>query len=144
MTRFLMNLDEAVELVVFAFKNANPGDLFIQKADASTVGDLAIACNELFNGHSEIKVIGIRHSEKMYETLLTKEECIHAEDLGDYYRVPMDARDLNYEVGFKNWKGTNTLEEFNSSNTKLLNIEEIKEKLLTTDYVREALEDWNK
>ena len=145
MTRFLMNLDEAVELVVFAFKNGNPGDLFIQKADASTVGDLATAVNELFNGHSKVKVIGIRHSEKMYETLLTKEECIHAIDMGNYFRVPMDARDLNYEKGFSEWKVLDkTHSEFNSNNTRLLNVEEIKEKLLTTDYVNEELKNWKK
>lgn len=145
MTRFLMNLDEAVELVVFAFKNANPGDLFIQKADASTIGDLAIAVNELFNGSGKTKVIGIRHSEKLYETLLTKEECIHAIDMGNYFRVPMDARDLNYEKGFSEWATLNKQNsEFNSNNTRQLNIEEIKQKLLTTDYVREELSNWNK
>lgn len=145
MTRFLMNLDEAVELVVFAFKNGEPGDLFIQKADASTVGDLATAVNELFNGNSKVKVIGIRHSEKLYETLLTKEECIHAIDMGDYFRVPMDARDLNYEKGFSEWKVLDANHsEFNSNNTKQLNVEQIKEKLLTTDYVKEELKNWKK
>lgn len=145
MTRFLMNLDEAVELVVFAFKNGEPGDLFIQKADASTVGDLATAVNELFNGNSKVKVIGIRHSEKLYETLLTKEECIHAIDMGNYFRVPMDARDLNYEKGFSEWKVLDANHsEFNSNNTKQLNVEQIKEKLLTTDYVKEELKNWKK
>lgn len=145
MTRFLMNLDEAVELVVFAFKNAQPGDLFIQKADASTVGDLATAVNELFGGTAKQAVIGIRHSEKLYETLLTKEECIHAIDMGNYFRVPMDARDLNYEKGFSEWATLNKVRsEFNSDNTKRLNVEEIKEKLLTTDYVREELATWKK
>ncbi len=145
MTRFLMNLDEAVELVVFAFEHAEPGDLFVQKADASTVGDLATAVNELFNGKSKTKVIGIRHSEKLYETLLTKEECIHAIDMGNYFRVPMDARDLNYEKGFSEWATLNEKNsEFNSNNTRRLNIEEIKEKLLTTDYVKEELANWKK
>lgn len=145
MTRFLMNLDEAVELVVFAFKNAQPGDLFIQKADASTVGDLAVAINELFDGSSKQKIIGIRHSEKLYETLLTKEEGIHAIDMGNYYRVPMDARDLNYEKGFTEWTKTNGIDgEFNSDNAPRLNVEQIKEKLLTTDYVKEQLNNWRK
>ena len=145
MTRFLMNLDEAVELVVFAFKNAQPGDLFIQKADASTVGDLAVAVNELFDGSSKQKIIGIRHSEKLYETLLTKEEGIHAIDMGNYYRVPMDARDLNYEKGFTEWTKTNGIDgEFNSDNAPRLNVEQIKEKLLTTDYVKEQLKNWRK
>lgn len=143
MTRFLMNLDEAVELVVFAFKNAEPGDLFIQKADASTIEDLATAVNELFGGTSKQKIIGIRHSEKLYETLLTKEECIHAIDMGNYFRVPMDARDLNYEKGFSEWTTLNELNnEFNSNNTRQLNVEEIKEKLLTTDHVKEELATW--
>jgi len=140
MTRFLMNLDEAVELVVFAFKNGNPGDIFVQKAPASTIGDLAIAVSEMFGGNPEYRVIGIRHGEKMYETLLTKEECIKAEDLGNYYRVPMDSRDLNYElyndIGSKK---KNNLTEFNSDNTYRLSIPEIKEKLLTTDYIKEEI-----
>lgn len=140
MTRFLMNLDEAVELVVFAFKNGNPGDIFVQKAPASTIGDLAIAVSEMFGGNPEYRVIGIRHGEKMYETLLTKEECIKAEDLGNYYRVPMDSRDLNYElyndIGNKK---KNNLTEFNSDNTYRLSIPEIKEKLLTTDYIKEEI-----
>ena len=144
MTRFLMNLDEAVDLVLYAFKNGKTGDLFVQKAPASTIGDLAIAVNEMFRekgeSSSNYKVIGIRHGEKLYETLLTKEEAMKAEDLGDYYRVPMDARDLNYELYLeKGMKKPSLIEEFNSNNTKILNVEEIKEKLLTTDYVREAL-----
>ena len=145
MTRFLMNLDEAVDLVLYAFKNGKTGDLFVQKAPASTIGDLATAVNEMFCGggsSSNFKIIGIRHGEKLYETLLTKEEAAKAEDLGDYYRVPMDARDLNYELYFeKGNKKSSLLEEFNSNNTKILNVEEIKEKLLTTDYVKEALKN---
>lgn len=142
MTRFLMNLDEAVDLVLFAFKNGNTGDLFVQKAPASTIGDLAVAVSELFGGNPEYKVIGIRHGEKMYETLLTKEEAAKAEDLGDYFRVPMDARDLNYELYFNTGKKEKSqLGEFNSDNTVRLNIEQVKEKILTTDYVQEALKE---
>lgn len=140
MTRFLMNLDEAVDLVMYAFKNGHTGDLFVQKSPASTIGDLAIAVSELFGGNKGYKIIGIRHGEKMYETLLTDEEAAKAEDLGDYFRVPMDARDLNYELYFeKGQKRVSHLTDYNSSNTKRLNVEEIKQKLLTTDYVREAL-----
>lgn len=140
MTRFLMNLDEAVDLVLYAFKNGKTGDLFVQKAPASTIGDLAIAVAEMFGGDPDYKVIGIRHGEKLYETLLTKEEAMKAEDLGEYYRIPMDARDLNYELYFeKGNKKPSTLTEFNSDNTTRLNVEEIKKKLLTTDYVKDAL-----
>ena len=140
MTRFLMNLDEAVDLVVYAFNNASPGDIMVQKAPASTIGDLAFAVKELFNAKNPIKYIGIRHGEKRSETLLTKEECIHASDLGGFYRVPADNRDLNYEQYFEQGKVERiTLDEFNSSNTTLLNVEQIKEKLLTTDYIREEL-----
>lgn len=144
MTRFLMNLDEAVDLVLYAFKNGNTGDLFVQKAPASTIGDLATAVNQMFcgGGNSGYKIIGIRHGEKMYETLLTKEEALKAEDLGDYYRVPMDARDLNYDLYIeKGIKKQSLIDEFNSNNTKRLNIKQIKEKLLTTDYVKEALKN---
>lgn len=140
MTRFLMNLDEAVELVLYAFKNAKPGDLFVQKADASTIGDLAQAVSELFGGNGKYRIIGIRHGEKMYETLLTKEEAFRAIDMGDYYKVPMDGRDLNYELyEVKGTEKRTHLGEFNSDNTKRLNIEGIKKKLLTTDYVKNAL-----
>lgn len=145
MTRFLMNLDEAVDLVLFAFKNAQSGDIFVQKAEASTIGDLATAVNELFYGKNDYKQIGIRHGEKMYETLLTKEECVRAIDLGEYFRVPMDARDLNYDLYFDN--GTTkkaVLTEFNSQNTKRLNVSQIKEKLLTTDYIKEELKELKK
>lgn len=142
MTRFLMSLDEAVELVLYAFKNAQAGDIFVQKADASTIGDLSIAVCELFDGNKDIRQIGIRHGEKMYETLLTKEECTHAIDLGSYYKVPMDARDLNYELYFEQGSDKeNTLTEFNSHNTKRLSIEQIKEKLLNTEYIQEQLKD---
>lgn len=140
MTRFLMNLDEAVDLVIFAFKNGQTGDLFVQKSSASTIGDLAIAVSELFGGNPNYKVIGIRHGEKMYETLLTKEEAQKAEDLGNYFRVPMDARNLNYELYFEIGKEHKAeLGEFNSDNTTRLNIEEIKQKILTTEYAKEEL-----
>jgi len=140
MTRFLMNLDDAVDLVLFAFQNASPGDIMVQKAPASTIGDLAIAVKELFNASNHINYIGIRHGEKRSETLLTREECLHASDLGDFYRVPADNRDLNYEQYFEQGKTTPvTLEEFTSDNTIRLNIEQIKEKLLTTDYIKEEL-----
>jgi len=140
MTRFLMNLDEAVDLVLFAFENAQPGDIMVQKAPASTIGDLALAVKELFKSDVPINYIGIRHGEKRYETLLTKEECLHATDLGNFYRVPADNRDLNYEQYLETGKTeNNALTEFNSDNTIRLNVEQIKEKLLTTDYIREAL-----
>ncbi len=140
MTRFLMSLDEAVELVIFAFKNGQAGDIMVQKSPASTVGDLAEAVKELFDSQSKIKIIGTRHGEKLYETLLTKEEKVVAIDLGDYYRVPADKRDLNYDKYFV--EGSELLsgdDEYNSHNTKRLNIEEIKEKLLKLDYIKEEL-----
>jgi len=140
MTRFLMNLNEAVDLVLFAFLNAMPGDIMVQKAPASTIGDLAQAVKELFNVDNPIDYIGIRHGEKRYETLLTREECLHATDLGNFYRVPADNRDLNYEKYFEQGKTEKVmLEEFTSDNTKRLNIEQIKEKLLTTDYILEEI-----
>jgi UDP-glucose 4-epimerase len=140
MTRFLMNLDEAIDLVLFAFQNAAPGDIMVQKAPASTIGDLAIAVKELFNSNVDINYIGIRHGEKKNETLLTREECPHAFDLGNFYRVPADNRDLNYEQYFEQGKTEKvTLEEFTSDNTTRLNVEEIKEKLLTTEYIRGEL-----
>jgi UDP-glucose 4-epimerase len=139
MTRFLMNLDEAVDLVLFAFENASPGDIMVQKSPASTIGDLAIAVQELFSSKNPINYIGIRHGEKKYETLLTKEECMHATDMGNFYRVPADNRDLNYEQYFEQGKAGAKLEEFTSDNTTRLNVEQIKEKLLTTDYIKEEL-----
>ena len=144
MTRFLMSLEEAVELVVFAFKNAEAGDIMVQKAPASTIGDLAQAVKELFNADNEIKIIGTRHGEKLYETLLTKEEHVVAKDMGEFYRVPADKRDLNYDKYFV--EGDHKLssyDEYNSHNTERLNIEEIKEKLLKLDYVKKELESWN-
>lgn len=143
MTRFIMSLEEAVELVVFAFKNANSGDIMVHKAPASTIGDLAQAVKELFHAENEVKNIGIRHGEKMYETLLTNEECSRAIDMGNFYRVPADNRDLNYDKYFKEGNiKRNTLTEFNSSNTELLNVEQIKEKLLSLQYIKEELKAW--
>lgn len=144
MTRFLMNLDEAVKLVLYAFEHARQGDIMVQKAPASTIGDLAQAIKELFNADNDIKIIGTRHGEKRYETLLTKEEYAKAEDLGNYYRVPADNRDLNYNKYFTEGDIIANLEdkEYNSDNTVRLNIEQIKEKLLTVDYVRKELEAW--
>ena len=140
MTRFIMSLDEAVDLVLFAFANGVSGDILVQKAPACTIETLAKAVAELFNPETEIKVIGIRHGEKMYETLLTNEECVNAEDLGDFYRVPCDKRDLNYDKYFNSGdKERNPLSEFNSSNTDLLNVEQVKEKLLSLEYIRSEI-----
>ena len=140
MTRFLMNLDEAVELVRFAFLNANPGDLFIQKADASTIGDLAKGVQKLF-GDTGTKIIGTRHGEKLFETLMTREERLRSEDMGDYFRVAADTRDLNYDKYYVEGKvETQSNESYTSHNTKLLDVDGVVEKLLTTDYVREMLE----
>lgn len=138
MTRFLMSLDEAVELVLYAFENGKQGDLFVQKSPASTIGDLAKAILELFNSKSKIKVMGPRHGEKLFETLLTKEEYANAEDLGNYFRVPADNRDLNYGKYLS--EGDKYLSqdvEYHSHNTQRLDIQEIKEKLMSLDYVDE-------
>lgn len=144
MTRFLMSLEEAVELVVFAFKNAKSGDIMVQKSPASTVGDLAQAVKELFDANNEIHVIGTRHGEKRYETLLTKEEFHVAKDMGDFYRVPADTRDLNYDKYFVEGSEQLTREgEYNSDNTQRLSVEQIKEKLLALDYIQEELKVWN-
>ncbi|TCI57452.1 NAD-dependent epimerase/dehydratase family protein [Exiguobacterium sp. SH1S21] len=140
MTRFLMSLEEAVELVVFAFNNAVAGDIMVQKSPASTVGDLAIALKELFEADNEIKVIGTRHGEKAFETLLTREEHIVADDMGDFYRVPADIRDLNYDKYFSEGDQQLTQEtEYNSNNTQRLTIEQIKQRLMTLDYVKTEL-----
>lgn len=141
MTRFLMNLDEAVELVQFAFEHAKPGDLFIQKADASTIGDLAKAVQELF-GDTGTRIIGTRHGEKVYETLMTREERLRSTDLGKYYRISADNRDLNYDKYLVDGKVKEIPnEEYTSSNTILLDVNQIIQKLLTTDYVQEQLEE---
>jgi len=142
MTRFIMSLEEAVDLVLFAFENGKAGDILVQKAPACTIQTQAEAVCELFDGNKDnIKVIGIRHGEKMYETLLTNEECSNAVDMGDFYRVPADKRDLNYDKYFKDGNTErNTLSEFNSNNTELLNVEQVKEKMLELKYIREELE----
>ena len=137
MTRFIMSLEEAVELVLFAFQKAESGDIMVQKAPACTIEILAKAITELFDPAHEIKVIGIRHGEKMYETLLTNEECANAIDMGNFYRVPCDKRDLNYDKYFKEGNPKRVqLTEFNSNNTQLLNVEQVKKKLLELSYVR--------
>ena len=139
MTRFLMNLDEAVDLVKFAFEHGNPGDLFIQKSDASTIGVLAKAVQQLF-GDTGTRVIGTRHGEKLYETLMTREERLRSEDMGNYFRVSADNRDLNYDKYFTKGKvETQAEESYTSHNTKLLTVEETVQKILTTDYVKEEL-----
>ncbi len=145
MTRFIMSLEEAVDLVVFAFENGANGDILVQKAPACTIETLAKAVAELFNPDTEIKVIGIRHGEKLYETLLTNEECANAVDMGDFYRVPADTRGLNYDKYFKDGDTErNPLTEFNSNNTELLTVEQVKEKLLSLQYIRDELAAWEK
>ena len=143
MTRFIMSLEEAVELVLFAFEHGNSGDIMVQKAPASTIGTLAKAVKKLFNANNPIKTIGIRHGEKMYETLLTNEECAHAVDMGNFFRVPADKRDLNYDNYFK--KGDekrNVLTEFNSNNTKLLDVEEVMSVLLNLEYIQNEVNNY--
>lgn len=143
MTRYLMSLEEAVELVIYAFKYAETGDIMVQKAPASTVGDLAKALLELFEAKNEIKIIGTRHGEKQAETLLTREEYAQAEDMGDYYRVPADSRDLNYSNYVEDGsKEITEAYEYNSSNTYQLSVEEIKEKLLSLDLVKNELNNY--
>ena len=141
MTRFIMSLDEAVDLVLFAFENGESGDILVQKAPACTIETLAKAVTGLFAPEHEIKVIGIRHGEKMYETLLTNEECAHAYDMGNFYRVPCDKRGLNYDKFFKQGDTErNHLTEFNSNNTELLNVAEVQQKLLSLQYIRDELD----
>ena len=141
MTRFIMSLEEAVDLVLFAFEHGENGDLLIQKAPACTIGTQAQAVCELFGGKKEdIKVIGIRHGEKMYETLLTNEECAKAIDMGNFYRVPADNRGLNYDKYFKEGdEKRNTLTEFNSNNTRIMNVEETKAKIASLAYIQDEL-----
>ena len=142
MTRFLMNLNEAVELVLFALQHANPGDLFIQKADASTIGDLAGAVRQLF-GDTGMRIIGTRHGEKLYETLMTREERLRSEDMGGYYRVAADNRDLNYDkFVIEGQVHTMADESYTSHNTTRLDVKDTVKKILTADYVRDALKDW--
>ena len=142
MTRFIMSLDEAVDLVLFAFEKGVSGDILVQKAPACTIKTQAEAVCELFGGKKDdIKIIGIRHGEKMYETLLTNEECANAVDMGNFYRVPSDKRGLNYDKYFKDGDvKRNTITEFNSHNTELLSVEQVKEKLLTLQYIKEELD----
>jgi len=144
MTRFIMSIKEAVELVLYAFQNAETGDIMVQKSPASYIGDLAQALKELFKVDNEIKIIGTRHGEKMYEVLLTKEEAAKAIDMGNFYRIPADNRDLNYEKYLKEGSTKITLaEEYNSNNTQILSVEEIKKRLLNLDYIKEELHKWN-
>ncbi len=141
MTRFMMTLDDAINLVLYAFENGKPGDIFVQKAPAATIGDLAQALKELFNADNDIKIIGTRHGEKLYESLLTSEEMEVAQDLGNYYRIPMDARDLNYEKYTEQGDiRTDNVEPYTSHNTKRLNLEELKDLLLKVDLVRRELQ----
>ena len=145
MTRFLMNLEEAVDLVLFAFNHAQTGDIMVQKAPSSTIGDLAQALKEIFDVDNEIRIIGTRHGEKEYETLLTKEEHIVAQDMGNFFRVPSDKRNLNYDKYFT--EGNKRLEreqDYNSNNTQILNIEQIKGKLFMLDYIKDELEVWKR
>lgn len=143
MTRYLMSLGEAVDLVLFTFQNGNQGDLFVQKAPASTIGDLAIAIKELFEAPNPIQVIGTRHGEKLYETLCTREEMAKANDLGNFYQIPADTRDLNYGKYFETGdQKTSVLEDYNSHNTHRLNVDEVKEKLLALEYIHEELKTY--
>ena len=140
MTRFIMSLENAVELVLYAFENGNAGDIFVQKSPACTIGDLAVAVNELFGAKNEVQVIGTRHGEKLYETLLNREEMANAQDLGDYYRIPVDARDLNYNKYFiEGEEQISSKEDYTSNNTKILNVKEVKEVLLKVEYVQGEL-----
>lgn len=146
MTRFLMNLDEAVNLVMFAFEHAHPGDLFVQKADASTIGVLGQAVQKLF-GDTGVRIIGSRHGEKLYETLMTREELVRAEDMGEYFKVTPDGRDLNYD-NYVKYDAANSRvqmdEDYSSHNTKLLNVDETIKKILTTEYVQNEYNGWKK
>ena len=143
MTRFIMSLEEAVDLVLFAFENGVTGDILVQKAPACTIGVLAQAVKELFDSKDDIKIIGIRHGEKMYETLLTNEECASAIDMGDFYRVPSDKRGLNYDKYFNEGNADrNPLTEFDSNNTELLSVDKVKEKLMTLEYIRNEVAVW--
>lgn len=139
MTRFMMSLDDSVELVLFAFKNAKPGDVFVQKSPAATIELLAQALKEIFNADTPIQVIGSRHGEKMYETLASREEIVKAEDMTDFYRIPADFRDLNYSKYVDKHNNIDEGIEYNSMNTKLLNLQELKELLLSLDYVQNEL-----
>ena len=142
MTRFVMTLEEAVDLVLFAFENGQLGDIFVQKAPACTIGVLTDAVRRLMKADNKVKVIGIRHGEKMYETLLTDEECANAVDLGDFYRVPADKRDLNYDKYFNEGIEESTLTQFNSNNTHLMDVESVMNKLMEVPLVQEEVAAW--
>ena len=145
MTRFIMSLEEAVELVLFAFEHAQSGDILVKKAPACTIGVLAEAVKRVFHSDVPVRVIGMRHGEKTFETLLTNEECMHAVDMGDFYRVPADSRDLNYDkYVVQGDQNRNTLTEFNSNNTELLTVEQVVDKLLSLDYIQQELATWGK
>ena len=145
MTRFVMSLEEAVDLVLYAFENGDNGDILVQKAPACTIETLAKAVCELFKPDTEIRVIGIRHGEKLYEALLTNEECASAVDMGDFYRVPADNRGLNYDKYFSKGNAErNLITEFNSNNTELMDVEQVKAKLLTIDYIQNELQEFAK
>ncbi|KXY71820.1 MULTISPECIES: polysaccharide biosynthesis protein [Bacillus] len=145
MTRFLMSLDDAVDLVLYAFEHGNQGDIFVQKAPASTIFDLAIALKEIFSAENEVKIIGTRHAEKLYETLLTREEMVNSDDLGDYYRIKADNRDLNYNKYFTVGKTSiSEQKDYHSHNTKKLDIKSIKKLILKLDYVQEQLAEFKK
>ena len=145
MTRFIMSLEEAVELVLFAFEHAQSGDILVKKAPACTIGVLAEAVKRLFHSQAPIRIIGMRHGEKMYETLLTNEECINAVDMGDFYRVPADSRDLNSDKSVvEGSQGRDSITEFNSSNTELLTVAQVMDKLLALDYIQQELAAWGK
>jgi UDP-glucose 4-epimerase len=138
MTRFMMSLESAVELVLFAFKNGQNGDLFVKKSPATTIANLAQAIKELYRSSSEIKIIGTRHGEKLYETLVNREEMAKATDMGDYFKIPADTRDLNYNKFFtEGTEAVSQTDEYNSHNTKRLNIEETKELLLSLSFIRQ-------
>lgn len=143
MTRFLMSLDDAIDLVIYAFQHARQGDIFVQKAPASTIGDLAVALKKIFNADNEIKIIGTRHGEKLYETLLTREELAKAENLKKHYRIVPDDRDMNYNKYFtEGVDKVSSMEDYNSHNTQRLTIEEVKGKLLKLDYIKQELASW--
>jgi UDP-glucose 4-epimerase len=140
MTRFMMSLDESVNLVEYAFMNSEPGDIFVQKSPASTIKDIAQALKDIFNASSEIKIIGTRHGEKLYETLLTREEMVKSIDMGKYYRIPADNRDLNYSKYFVDGNiQASSFEDYNSHNTQRLSLEETKNLLLSLKYVQTEL-----
>ncbi len=140
MTRFMMSIEQAVELVLFAFENGKQGDLFVNKAPAVTIGDLAVSLKELCKAHNEIKIIGTRHGEKLYETLCTREEMLKSEDMGQFYRIPADNRDLNYAKYFSEGElDISKVDDYHSHNTKRLNVREMKKILLNIPIVEEAI-----